>query len=219
MKRILIVPVLLLLLVLVVAACGDDDDSAGDSSAEDLETWQNDLNAVGCYAGPVDGELGPQTEAAIRAFQAAEGLSVDGVIGSETGRALVDAVEAGETVCTDTTDGNQAADGAAAADSQASLSSASYGPQTFTLGSCSLNADVSNLSLRGEVNNLTLGADASDGAGTLGVSGGTESDGITLNGTIDSVSIDADRSFTASGTFDEPNLVGESFTLTGSCQE
>lgn len=77
---------------MTIAACGGDNDegvangndgrsgsdgvSHQDASPEDLEIWQTDLNAVGCYAGDVDGSLGPQTESAIKAFQAAKDLRV-----------------------------------------------------------------------------------------------------------------------------------------------
>lgn len=108
--------VLAISLGLLTAACGGDDgddeaaattaaDSADsgrshrDASSEELATWQEDLNAVGCWAGPVDGELGPETEAAIKDFQAAAGLTVDGLLGAQTEGALTDAVRAGETVC------------------------------------------------------------------------------------------------------------------------
>lgn len=71
-----------------------------DASKAELEKWQTDLNAVGCWAGPVDGQLGPETEAAIKEFQQAEGLTVDGLLGSQTERALEAAVKAGKRVCT-----------------------------------------------------------------------------------------------------------------------
>ena len=100
--------------------------------------------------------------------------------------------------------------------SSASLTSASY-DKTFVLGTCSLNADLSNISLRGQADGLTLVTDVTSGTGTLGVSGGTESDGITLNGNVSAATVNADRSFTATGTFGAPNNTGETFTLTGSC--
>jgi Transglycosylase SLT domain/Putative peptidoglycan binding domain len=42
----------------------------------------------GAYAGQIDAVLGPQTEAAVRRFQATAGLAVDGVAGPQTRHAL-----------------------------------------------------------------------------------------------------------------------------------
>ena len=242
MKRRRTSAALLVLLALGVAplvvACGGDDDSAStgaatatvttagttvaDAAPADLERWQTDLNAVGCYAGAVDGSLGPETENAIREFQSAAGLPVDGLLGPETENALQDAVDAGETVCTGTTTtGTTTAtttSGGAGGAASASLDSPDY-ENTFTLDSCSLNADVENISLRGSVDGMTLAVDATQGAGTLGVSGGDEQDGITLNGDVEAVSIADDRSFDLSGTFGPPNFAGEPFSVSGSCPE
>lgn len=55
---------------------------------------------------------------------------------------------------------------------------------------------------------------ASRGSATLSVEGGHESDGITPNGTLDDATINADD-FSAEGTFGQPNLAGESFSLSG----
>ncbi|MET3601059.1 TIGR02594 family protein [Martelella mangrovi] len=49
---------------------------------------QTALAARGIDPGPVDGIRGPQTIAAIRKFQAANGLLVDGIVGPQTGAAL-----------------------------------------------------------------------------------------------------------------------------------
>jgi peptidoglycan hydrolase-like protein with peptidoglycan-binding domain len=94
-------------LALLAASCGDDSGSDSSDEAKphteaseaELEIWQTDLNAVGCYAGQVDGSLGPQTEEAIKEFQAAEGLTVDGLLGPETEDALQEAVAEGRIVC------------------------------------------------------------------------------------------------------------------------
>lgn len=68
-------------------------------SAAELEKWQKDLNIVGCWAGPVDGKLGPETEHAIKQFQTAEKLAVDGKLGTQTESALTKAAAAGKKVC------------------------------------------------------------------------------------------------------------------------
>lgn len=219
----------------LVAACGGDDDSSatedttggGDSASdgqpvegppsEDVEAWQTDLNAVGCYAGPVDGALGSQTQAAIEAFQAAKGLEVDGVLGPQTEEALQDAVAGGETVC------SSAGDEGSGDEATAALSSSGYGPVEFVIGSCSSSGE-SDIELQAEVNNMTLLVDASEadrteeaGAGSLSVDGGTEADGITLNGRVESVTVGDAGDFTVTGVFEAPNNEGEEFTLTGSC--
>jgi S1-C subfamily serine protease len=48
--------------------------------------------------GPVDGVIGPQTRAAVRAFQADAGLPVDGEISDELYATLTDAVSSGQSV-------------------------------------------------------------------------------------------------------------------------
>ena len=64
---------------------------------------QKALADVGCYTGPVDGVYGPVTDAAIRSFQQAKGLTVDGVVGPQTLAALQEAQAAGKPVCTTAT--------------------------------------------------------------------------------------------------------------------
>jgi hypothetical protein len=58
------------------------------SSGEDVEVLQRALLRAGFDPGPVDGEFGPVTTAAVRKFQAARGLVVDGVVGPQTWSAL-----------------------------------------------------------------------------------------------------------------------------------
>ena len=45
---------------------------------ENLKLVQERLAAEGVYAGPLDGEMTPQTEAALRAYQQKRGLPVSG---------------------------------------------------------------------------------------------------------------------------------------------
>ncbi len=46
------------------------------------------LQKKGYYTGKIDGKLGPQTQAAIKKFQEANGLTVDGVVGPKTWQKL-----------------------------------------------------------------------------------------------------------------------------------
>jgi peptidoglycan hydrolase-like protein with peptidoglycan-binding domain len=49
---------------------------------------QTRLQALGLYAGPVDGDFGGGTESAVKAFQQANHLDVDGRVGPNTWGAL-----------------------------------------------------------------------------------------------------------------------------------
>jgi hypothetical protein len=109
----------LVVLTLGLAACGDSSskdtttttkkETTTTAAAQNAQTVlfneevQADLKAVGCYEGADDGIIGPETDAAIKAFQEAEGLEVDGEFGPETEAALNKAVEEGKKVCGGTT--------------------------------------------------------------------------------------------------------------------
>ena len=56
---------------------------SSDPAVRDL---QEALKALGQNPGPIDGAFGAQTEAAVRAFQQASGITVDGVVGTITWR-------------------------------------------------------------------------------------------------------------------------------------
>ena len=55
---------------------------------EAVEALQRALRDAGDYTGRIDGDFGPMTDAAVRAFQARRGLDVDGVAGPDTFDAL-----------------------------------------------------------------------------------------------------------------------------------
>jgi len=58
-------------------------------SGSDVKALQQRLAALKYYPGPIGGVFGTYTLEAVWAFQEVQGLSVDGVVGPVTGRALV----------------------------------------------------------------------------------------------------------------------------------
>lgn len=60
---------------------------------EDVRKLQVDLNALGFDCGDTDGIFGKKTDAAVRAFQAANNLEVDGIVGTKTRSAMELALE------------------------------------------------------------------------------------------------------------------------------
>jgi len=113
------------LLVLGAAACGKDDKADSTTTTAKATTTeaptttdgaaaaaatvrfdkeiQSQLAAVGCYTGSVDGIVGPETDAALVAFQRDSGLIVTGEFGGETQSVLDRDVAAKKTVCVATT--------------------------------------------------------------------------------------------------------------------
>ena len=65
------------------------------SEGDAVRDLQTRLNALGFNCGTVDGDFGKKTEAAVKAFQKARGLNVDGIAGEVTLKAL----EAPVNVC------------------------------------------------------------------------------------------------------------------------
>jgi len=58
------------------------------SKGEKVKRLQNRLKQLGHYRGPIDGDYGPGTERAVRTFQRAKRLEVDGKVGPITWAAL-----------------------------------------------------------------------------------------------------------------------------------
>lgn len=61
--------------------------SRGDGG-KDVKALQSQLKAAGIYAGKIDGDFGPATDAAVRELQRRQGLKVDGIAGPKTRAAL-----------------------------------------------------------------------------------------------------------------------------------
>ncbi|HEY8218008.1 MAG TPA: peptidoglycan-binding domain-containing protein [Acidimicrobiia bacterium] len=104
-RRSVLLGAAVLALALVAAACGGDDESrsvsAGGTTSDgnDVLEIQRQLTSLGCDVGPLDGELGPDTEAGIRSFQGAASLVVDGIVGQSTRAALAAAAQSGTPRC------------------------------------------------------------------------------------------------------------------------
>ena len=54
------------------------------SKGQEVKDLQTRLSALGYYNGKIDGEFGPGTKEAVTAFQKANGLEADGIVGEET---------------------------------------------------------------------------------------------------------------------------------------
>jgi hypothetical protein len=66
-----------------------------DNDPETVRRLQQALTTAGYDPGAADGTYGPQTKAAVVAFQEANGLSADGVVGPDTAAALNSALATG----------------------------------------------------------------------------------------------------------------------------
>lgn len=67
-----------------------NSETYGYINLEDLEGVQDALTKLGYDPGKVDGKDGPNTQKAVREFQAAATIKIDGIVGPETRQALVD---------------------------------------------------------------------------------------------------------------------------------
>ncbi len=71
-----------------------NSEKFGYINLEDLDGVQDALTKLGFDPGAVDGKDGPNTQKAVRAFQAHASLGVDGIVGPNTRQALVDGLAA-----------------------------------------------------------------------------------------------------------------------------
>ena len=69
-----------------------NSDQFGYINLEDFDGVQNALERLGFDPGKIDGKNGPNTQKAVRAFQASASIAIDGIVGPETRQALSDAL-------------------------------------------------------------------------------------------------------------------------------
>lgn len=67
-----------------------NSEKFGYINLEDLDGVQDALTKLGYDPGKVDGKDGPNTQKAVREFQASATIKIDGIVGPETRQALVD---------------------------------------------------------------------------------------------------------------------------------
>lgn len=70
------------------AGCAINSSMRLGGTGDQVRCLQTALNAAGYSVGPADGKFGNQTLRALRSYQQAKGLTVDGVAGRQTGTAL-----------------------------------------------------------------------------------------------------------------------------------
>ncbi len=67
-----------------------NSEKFGYINLEELEGVQDALTKLGYEPGKVDGKDGPNTQKAVREFQAHASIAIDGIVGPNTRQALVD---------------------------------------------------------------------------------------------------------------------------------
>jgi hypothetical protein len=73
-----------------MSAFEHNSEKFGYLNLDDLDGVQAALAKLGYDPGGADGKDGPRTQKAVRAFQAAMSIRIDGIVGPETRKALVD---------------------------------------------------------------------------------------------------------------------------------
>ncbi|CAN5706697.1 hypothetical protein BH11MYX4_BH11MYX4_09050 [soil metagenome] len=71
-----------------------NSEKFGYINLEELEGVQDALTKLGYEPGKVDGKDGPNTQKAVREFQAHASIQIDGIMGPVTRQALVDELAA-----------------------------------------------------------------------------------------------------------------------------
>jgi hypothetical protein len=70
-----------------------NSEQLGYINLETLDGVQKALKSLGFDPGKIDGKDGPNTQNAVRAFQAHATIKIDGIVGDETRGALVGALD------------------------------------------------------------------------------------------------------------------------------
>lgn len=70
-----------------------NSDKFGYLNLETLDGVQSGLKALGYDPGKVDGKDGPNTQKAVRAFQAHVSIKIDGIVGEQTRSALMNELD------------------------------------------------------------------------------------------------------------------------------
>lgn len=78
-----------------MSAYEHNSEKYGYINLEDFDGVQDALAKLGFDPGAIDGKDGPNTQKAVRAFQAHATIGIDGIVGPNTRQALVDALAAG----------------------------------------------------------------------------------------------------------------------------
>lgn len=73
-----------------MAAFEHNSEKFGYLNLDDLDGVQKALSKLGFDPGKIDGVDGPNTQKAVRAFQAHASIGIDGKIGPQTRKALAD---------------------------------------------------------------------------------------------------------------------------------
>ena len=165
------------------------------STGDKVIALQQDLTALGYYYGDISGHYGSLTQAAVKKFQKAKGISPDGIAGTSTLNAIAKALGGSSSGTSSTTALREGDSGSAVLELQTMLKSLGYyyGSLTGSFGSLTKTAvrkfqDDNNLTVDGVAGLKTLnllrsktGKETSGGSsGSISSSSVAESDSYFL---------------------------------------
>ena len=176
----------------------------GNDSNDAVDLLQTTLKGLCYYGGNVDGIFGSGTEAALIAFQKAEGLNADGRYGPKTAVALAKAWPGRPSSCS----GTDPSGGGKPTGDTLTIGSPKF-TRTFDLSSCTVMGR--GIQATGSaVGGYEVGLDSPGGpGGTLAI----DSADVVLDGTVKNITISVNGQFRATGTFDS----GGTWTAVGTC--